>query len=429
MSQRLLPRMVQSVEVLQLPAADLDAFLREAFEANEALVLEEPRPVGERRGTREDSDRHDAMLQNHPAPDPGAAEELALQVSMLELAPERDAWLRFLVGCLDERGYLSLPDEELLRLAADEGLEGDVDALSDAIALLQGLEPRGIGARDAIEALLLQLDPTGDDYELLCRLLEEFLDDVAANKLPAVARALQVDVERLHELVDELRELDPRPAAGLGSGGAPVLTPEVVVEPSGDGFRVRVDRSSSSAVAIDPEVRSLAGDASLDGAERKRLRERIDQARWIVQAVESRWDTLHRVATAVFAHQSEFLREGPGHLRPLRMAEVADALGLHPSTVSRAVAGKYAQTPWGIIALRHFFQAGAAASDGGAGAARSDVRDLVAEVVAAEDPAQPLSDDEIAAALAERGHPIARRTVAKYRRELSIPSSYRRRRY
>ena len=150
-----------------------------------------------------------------------------------------------------------------------------------------------------------------------------------------------------------------------------------------------------------------------------------------MQAVQQRKDTLHRVATSVFAHQERFLRDGPRALRPLKMGDVADGLGIHTSTVSRAVAGKHAQTPFGVLPLRWFFQAvgGGGGADGDGDVARDRVRDLVREVVDAEDKARPLSDEALQARLAELGHEVARRTVAKYRAELGIPSSYRRRRY
>ncbi len=416
------PRMLQSILLLQMPALELDAFLRDAFESNEALVLEERGP----RGTAEDSEKHDRVLQEHPAPEAGLVELVAEQLVDLDVEPERAAWVRLLVECLDERGYLSVPDERLLELAAERGLAPDAGALGAAIATLQTLEPRGIGARDAVEALLLQLDPRGPDYALLCRLLEEFLDAIARNKLPKVAKALGVDLERLDELLGELRVLDPRPAASLVSSAAPELRPDVVVERTDGGFEVRVEGSGFPAVSIDEGVRAMAADRGLARDVRSYLRGKLEQARWIVDAVEQRRETLARVATVAFAHQRAFLEHGPGHLVPLRMGAVADTLGLHVSTVSRACAGKYAWTPHGVVALRALFGGAAGASET---TVRDDVREAVRRTIEAEDPAAPLSDEGVVAALARRGLAVARRTVAKYRGELDIPSSYRRRKY
>lgn len=434
----LAPRMLQSIEVLQIPASDLEAWLEKVAAENGALVLGPPDGTGAQSGTgpawrgggREATNRHDEMLRNHPAGPLSLPEQVAVQLADLEEDPELTPWLHFLVGCLDEAGYLSVDDERLLGLAEEAGLEGDVGTLGRAIAFLQTLEPRGLGARNAIEALLLQLDPADPDYTDLCRLLEEFLEELAQNKLPAVARAMDLDIPGLQTLLGRLGELEVRPVATLTDRGAEIIRPDVMVEWTGQGFEVRVEKSAFPAVSVDGDMKELARRPNQGREAREWLRQRLDQARWIVEAVEQRGRTLLRVAQAVFHHQREFLEKGPGHLTPLRMHRMAEDLGIHVSTVSRTVSGKHVQTPWGIFPLRHFFQAVSGTEEvGRAGTARGDVREEVGRVVRAEDPAEPLSDDAIAAVLAKRGHLIARRTVAKYRVELGIPSSYRRRRF
>jgi RNA polymerase sigma-54 factor len=226
----------------------------------------------------------------------------------------------------------------------------------------------------------------------------------------------------------ELRGLEPRPASAGGRGDeAPVILPEVVVERLAEGgFEVRVEGSGLPGVAVDAEVESLARDREQPAEVRRYLRDKVERARWIVDAVEQRKRTLTRIAVRLFERQRAFVESGPTRLVPLTMQDLAAELELSTSTISRAVAGKHAQTPWGIFALRHFFQA----SCGGPGEVALDrVRGAVRELVAAEDPARPLSDDELVGALAGRGIRVARRTVAKYRKELAIPSSYRRRRH
>lgn len=427
----LLPRMLQAIEVLQLPLADLETHLLEALRENEALALEDPAPgeivggAGTRRSSGDDSDRG-AWLENQPGPEKGLIEAVEEQLGMLDVDEQTLSWVRLLAGCLDENGYLALSDEALMRMAAELDLEGDEGNLGRAIGVLQGLEPRGIGGRDAVEALLLQLDPLDDDYELICRLLEEFLGDVARNKLPAVARGLEVDMERLHELLHRLRELDIAPGARLVPGSSPPIRPEVVVELTEHGFEVRLDQSGLPSVVLDPAVKALARDREQSADVRAYLRRKVEKARWLVDALEQRKQTLLRIATSIFTHQHRFLEEGPGHLVPLRMNELAEELGIHVSTVSRGVAGKYVEVPWGTFPLRHFFQSSVG---GGEGSARGDVRERVRRIIEAEDTESPLSDEEVAEALGAEGLEIARRTVAKYRKELGIPSSYRRRAY
>ncbi len=429
--QLLLPRLLQSIEVLQLPHLELEAWLRRQAEENEALELIEVRPESVRppritsRG-REATEAHDEMLQNQPDRTPGLAQRVAEELAMVEAEEAVLEWARFLVRCLDPRGFLTLDDGTLLQLGREQGLEGEADLLERAIAVLQSLEPRGIAARGAVHALLLQLDPPDPEYGLLRALLVDFLEDVARNKLPAVARALGVSLPELERLLARLRALDPRPAAALLEDSAPLLRPDVVVEPAGDGFEVRLDSARLPQVRIDERVAQLARDRVQPRDVRRYLRAKLDRARWLIDAVEQRERTLLRVSVALFVHQRAFLEHGPGHLVPLRMAALSSELGVHISTISRAVAGKYAQTPWGIFALRHFFQGPAGADEE---SAREGVLAALKTLVEAEDRHRPLSDDQVVAAMARKGWKLARRTVAKYRRELGIPSSYRRRRY
>jgi len=442
----LLPRMLQSIEVLQLPVHELEAFLVAAAEENEALSVESSPAITEgvtgaaeasgsegagadhatRQAARAASERHDAWLASQPARGAGLAAHLEEQLGLLELSSELEAWVRFVIRCLDENGHLSPSDDELFELAREEGLVGDGSELGRAIAVVQGLEPAGVGGRDTIESLLLQLDPQDEDYALLCRVLEEFLDEVAKNKLPGVARAMGLEIDELQRLLLRLRGLDPVPGAALSEGSPPTIRAEVIVERGPNGFEVRLDSSGLPSVAIDPEVESLARDRAQPAGVRRYLPDKVEKARWVVDALEQRQRTLLRIAQRVFEAQRAFLEHGPGRLAPLRMTDVAQELEMHVSTVSRAVAEKYAETPWGVLPLRHFFQA---AAGGSSRAARDDVRELVRGVVESEDPSRPLSDDEIVDLLDRRGWKLARRTVAKYRQELGIPSSYRRRKY
>ena len=427
----LLPRMLQAIEVLQLPATDLEGYLLGAVEENEALCIEDRQlpdasfTPGPRR-TSEASDRFDAWLESQPGPEKSLVETVEEQLSLLDVEDETLAWVRLVAGCLDDTGYLTISDEALMLLASELGLEGDEGDLGRAIGILQSLEPKGIGGRDAVESLLLQLDPADGDYALFCRLLEEFLEDVARNKLPAVARALGVEMGRMHGLLGRLRELDIAPGARISGSPAPAIRPDVIVERTEDGFELRIDQSGLPPVGLDPSVQALARDSSQSREVRDYLRSKVDRARWIVDAVEQRKRTLLRIATCVFEHQRPFLVDGPGHLHPLRMNDVADELEIHVSTVSRGVAGKYADTPWGYFPLRHFFQSAVGGDDG---SARGDVREEVRAIIEAEDPTLPMSDDDVVAALVRQGVKLARRTVAKYRKELGIPSSYRRRKF
>ena len=430
--QVMLPRMLQSIEVLQLPALELEAWLRAQAEGNEAVELLEPdqevghAPPRAAPNGRELSEAHDQVLHSQPDRTGSVARRAAEELALVDDDPEVLDWLRFLVQCLDERGFLVPDDEALLRLGREQGLRADAGLLARAIERLQALEPRGLGARGPVEALLLQLDPEDPDHELLCALLRDFLGELASNKLPRVARAMGLPLSELERLLARLAELEPAPGAALHDEAAPLLRPDLLVVPHGRGFEVTLDRARLPAVQIDASVSRLARDRKQAADVRRYLRGKLDRARWLIDALEQRERTLLRVGAAVCRHQRAFLEHGPGHLAPLRMGDLATELGLHVSTVSRAAAGKHLQTPWGIVPLRELFQASAGEDES---SARGDVLAAVREILAAEDPLAPLSDDDVAAALTRRGWRTARRTVAKYRAELGIKSSYRRRRF
>jgi RNA polymerase sigma-54 factor len=430
------PRMLQSIEMLQMARYELEGYVADIALQNEALELDATSPArGEvARATAagwEATEAHDQMLRNQPERDQSLCEMVERQLAAADFEPRHNDWLRFLVGCIDERGFLSGSDDQLLNLAHEGGMEGEHLELAMAIADLQELgrtspDLIGLGARGAIEALLLQLDPEDQDYALLCRLLEEFLEELARNKLPRVARALGIELDELERLIAALSELDSRPLTHLAEMGSAALRPDVIVEWTGEGFDLRLARGALPTVTVDSRVADMAKDRELPTDLRKYLRGKVDEARFVVEAVQQRGQTLLRVCHALFQHQSDFLEHGSGHLKPLLMVDLAAELDVHVSTVSRSVQGKIAQTPWGLLPLRSFFQAKTGGSNGGA---RDDVREKVRDLVAAEDSHSPLSDDDIVRELQVQGLKVARRTVAKYRGELGIQSSYRRRRF
>ncbi|QDV08382.1 RNA polymerase sigma-54 factor [Planctomycetes bacterium Poly30] len=446
----LAPRMLQSIEILTLPRTDLDAWLSEEAERNEALLVEgsegdrggpsssdEPgRSSASRNQATED---HYALLQAQPERAQSLVDAVEEQVRARDLPADLARWVEFLCGCLDDSGLLLIEDDEIMGLAEQAelpmaGASAGHRLMADAIATLQQLEPAGIGARSSVEALLLQLDPKDPDYALLCTLLEDFLVELSRNKRPAVADKLGLGLLELDRLLGVLSMLDMRPGSQLAGSMAPVLHPDILVHDDGDTFTVELAHGALPAVSIDPVAEELLSSGQLEPGARSYLRGKVEKARWVTEAVEMRGTTLLRVAEATLRHQAAFLTDGPTALRPLSMAAVAEELGLATSTVSRSVAGKSAQTPWGILPLRSFFQsAPGEAKEGSAGAApvcgTAAVRERVRQLVEAEDASDPLSDEALVQALKAAGITVARRTVAKYRTELGIESSYRRKRH
>lgn len=411
----LLPQMLQSLELLALPALELSEWLEQQAEGNEALEVRRPQPAAE----------HD-WWQDEPAREQSLEEHIEAGLALCELAPAQAAAVRWLATRLDARGWLCEDEEQLHAEGVRAGLWEPADALAlrRALTCLQQLEPRGLGARDLTEAYLLQLEPRAADYALLARLVEEHIPDLAARRLHVIARSLGVELVRVEELCARLRALDPFPGLRFAPAAA-VIHPEVIVEPEADGgFEVRLDSRLWPSVRIDPSIEELAGSRGERSELARYLRPKLEAARSIRNALVHRQRTLARVAAAVFTRQARFLRDGAPAIVPLSMQDLAGELGLSLSTISRAVQGKHVQTPHGIFPLRRFFPAAVAETPG---LTRDALAGAVRELYAAEDPSAPLSDTEALRRLEERGHRLARRTLAKYRAELGIPSSYARR--
>jgi RNA polymerase sigma-54 factor len=283
-----------------------------------------------------------------------------------------------------------------------------------------------LGASDLRECLLLQVGQE-DQHSLLRTLITEKLADVAANRLPHIAQSTGHSVAEVGQAIELLRSLDPCPGSAYGEAPSEVIRPEVVVEEVDGTFQVRLARERAPELRVSADYTKLLREAPPGDPVRKWIRQRMGSARWFIDALEQRQGTLLRIARAIFERQATFLEEGRDALQPLRMHEVAEATGVHLSTVSRAVSGKYAQTPHGILPLRSFFCGGMARASGGM-VSQQSIQEEMKRLVGAEDPSNPLSDNRLAELLGEReGIRLARRTITKYRKVLAISSSNKRR--
>ncbi|MEM1449681.1 MAG: RNA polymerase factor sigma-54 [Planctomycetota bacterium] len=315
---------------------------------------------------------------------------------------------------------------------SDEDMVVTEDEVRDALERLRETIHPGLGALDLRECLLLQLPGAGLWDPFMRQLIEDHLDDIRANRLPQIVRATGRDIEDVKAAIELIQGLDPAPGAGFGDASAEVIHPEVIVELDEDEFVVRLDRERTPQLRLSPMYQTTAFRKMLkegDKDEREWAKKRLEAASWFIDALAQRQSTLERIANALFRRQRAFLERGKEALKPLRMQEIADEVGVHISTVSRAVAGKYAQTPRGIFPLKFFFTGGTTKSSGEE-TSQVSIKERIKKIVAAEDSAKPLSDEGIAKALEETdGIKIARRTVTKYRKALGIPSSTQRRTY
>lgn len=439
----LLPQMLQSIEVLQLATADLLQMLDHELQQNETLEArplpaKEPEPPPPlpladredsgweewRRGPAGDGDDHKSMfLANVPARSASLVEFVRQQLALREVPALLADAVVTLVEHLDERGLLPFAIDELA-----EQLDAPIPLLQEARALLLTLEPRGIGAADPVEAMLLQA--AGDpDLALIEVLLREHLDALGRNKLPEVAKALRLSVDELGSLLERMRDLDPRPAAGFTGTIESPMRPDAYAWLHDGLVNVVLDDASLPDLQVNAEYQALANDRRTAREVRDYLRPKLRSARDLIDAVHQRQATLLRVVDAVMQEQKPFLQKGRTAIRPLRMSDIAARLDLHASTVSRAIAGKHVQTDRGVFRLRDFFDGGRTEAPAVEGQGRMAIAESIGELVGKEDKQAPLSDDDLVARLRERGVQCARRTVTKYRKQLGIPSSYLRRRF
>jgi RNA polymerase sigma-54 factor len=466
---KLAPQIIQSIEILQLPALDLKDMIDQELLENETLELQEPRdeeiPAAEDESSKErdendeyeqtyerlenlleadgfyDSgsrrpvmsedgrDRKLEAIQNTAARPPGLQDGLISQLSLMSIDERLLPLVRAIIYSLDEGGFLLYDLSDVLKIL-NSNLNGEepytVEDAEIALRIVQELEPKGVGARDLVESLLLQITDDDPRAGVKRRLIGEYLEDLNKNRLPKVARELGITIEELTGLVTEIAHLSPRPGSDLATEETHYIAPDVVVEWVDGEYEVRLEDTYFPTLRISPRYLKMLRDHKRDPKVREHIKKKIESARWLIDSIEQRQNTLEKVVRAIIRRQRDFLDFGISHLRPLKMQEIADELGIHVSTVSRAIADKHIQCHRGIFPLKFFFTGGTDVDDGSV-ESRASVKQKVQEIVDAEDKSSPLSDEDIAKKLRAQGLNIARRTVTKYRKQLKLPSSRQRR--
>ncbi len=464
---RMAPRMIQSMEILQLPLmalqeridqelienpvlvdmredappdpelmeaqaeevraeeaaadSDLEAYLTEDW-ADGAFETSRP----SRAALQEVSDRKQEAMQNMAARPRALHDELSDQLGFLDADPTTLALAQYIVHNLDENGFLRM---DLAEVARDFGGHATIEQAEEALSLVQRLDPPGIAARDLRECLLLQITPGTPYADVLRALISDHLTDIQQNRLPAIEKRTGFPLETIKEAIEQLRRLDPRPAARFNNNDNQYVLPDLIVEPDEHGeYQVRLIDDYAPQLGISIAYQKMLKNKQSDPAAREFLYKKIQSARWLIESIEQRRNTLLKVARAIIAHQKDFLDKGPEAIQPLKMQQIADQVGVHVTTVSRAVDDKWVQTPRGIFALKRFFGGGTTTTDGEE-VAWDTIKQQLLEVIAKEDKQNPLSDEEIVEALSSKGLPVARRTVTKYRKALKIPSSRQRRQF
>jgi RNA polymerase sigma-54 factor len=326
-----------------------------------------------------------------------------------------------IIGNLDENGYLTATTEELT-----QGGKYSQDDLEDALAVVQEFDPIGVGARDLRECLLLQLKAFDPQNTLAQQIVSEHLKQVQSNQLKEIARALNRPVEIVKHALDVIKKLDPRPGLRYNKTEPRLVEPDVYFRKVDGIWQVFLNEDDMPQLRLSPTYRRLLARDAADKDVRNYVKERFTAAIQLLKNIEQRKHTILRVCQSIIARQSDYLDFGPDALKPMMIKEVAEEVGVHPSTVSRAVASKYAHTPQGVIELRSFFSEAVNGPEGG-GMSLLTLKRLVKKMIEEEDSSKPLTDEQIAKKLDEGGIHVTRRTVAKYREDMRIPSTHQRR--
>ncbi|WP_416196404.1 RNA polymerase factor sigma-54 [Selenomonas sp.] len=440
-------KMQQAIKILQLSAQDLRGVIEKEYLENPALEIDYDRAVSfaetgksEQVYRAEDISAFAAYLGGSGRGDEaGAAEEeknpvlarpasRTLEEELMEQAAfaypagrERErAVAVFLIGSLDGSGYLRVPLAEAARATQVSGAEAEA-----VLAVLQSFEPAGVGARDLAECLRLQAVRRGIYEGLVAHLIDRHLDAIAAGKIKEIAAAEGARPADVQFAVDIIRTLSPKPGAAYGAETPGYITPDVIVRRQGSGYHVELNDEGVPQLRISKLYQHAEG---LDSETQAYISGRFRAALWLIKSIESRRTTIRRVVGEIVRRQRACIEQGPAALVPMTMQEVADAIGVHESTVSRAAAGKYVELPRGIVPMKSFFTANLAAGGAAAYSAVQVKRELAA-LIEGENPAKPLSDAKLAKLLEERGCAVSRRTVVKYREQLGYASSVKRKRY
>jgi RNA polymerase sigma-54 factor len=382
---------------------------------------EEHRPS--RNGLDEEGDKkHDAM-QNMPSRPQSLHDYLNDQLTFLDATPEQMQLLRFLISHIDENGWLAVPLEELVRSYSPPVT---ITQMEEALRLVQKLDPPGIGARDLRECLLLQVTPETAYRDVLRALILNHLEDIEHNRLPIIQRRTGFDLPTIKAAIETLKHLNPKPGGQFATDNVPYVVPDIAVERMENGdYQARLLDDWTPNLYISRRYMDMYRDRSSDAKAKEWLKRKIQAAQWLMESIEQRRSTLMKVTKAIIQHQRAFLDKGPEHIEPLKMQQIADQVGVHVTTVSRAVDDKWVQTPRGIFSLKRFFGGGTQTATGEE-VAWETIKQKLLEIIDQEDKSNPLSDEVLVAKLQESGYPVARRTVTKYRKMLNIPSSRQR---
>ncbi len=388
----------------------LDQEWRDQFSASNAPI----------RASAEDEERRQFMFDSLTA-GTSFTQMLMDQARESNLTAEQLSIAELIIGNIDEYGYLKATVEEIS--AASQLPAGPI---SEVLGVIKTFDPAGTGACDLRECLLLQLERAGKQDGLEYRIIRDHMEALGKRRIPEIARATGRTLEEVQESLARIAHLEPRPGRAFLPDTDQFVSPEVFVTRAGEGFTVTTNSDNVPHLRISNVYKDLMAQGGNNPEVKNYIREKIRAGKFLIKSLHQRQQTIGNIGREIVKRQQDFMAKGVAHLKPMTMAQVAEVVGVHETTVSRAVSGKYMETPQGMFEMKFFFTAGLQSAAGGEAVSNTSVKDMVAEIFKGENPSKPLSDQEVVKRVGEKGVTIARRTVAKYRDELNIlPSNLR----
>jgi RNA polymerase sigma-54 factor len=374
------------------------------------------------RQSEEDEEKRQYMFDSLVA-NTSLQETLLEQVRLSELSDQQRQIAEMIIGNIDDRGYLRASVDEL---AFSTNIPKD--QIEAVLKVIQSFHPAGVAARDLRECLMLQLERSERTDMLEYKIIEKFMDALGKRKMPDIARGLSVSIDDVQEAVARIALLEPHPGRDFLPENQQYVVPEIFVIPHDGDYVVSTNNDQVPHLRISNHYKDLMARAESSAEVREWIRDKIRAGKFLIKSLHQRQETILNIAKEIVKRQREFMEKGVSGLKPMTMVQVAEVVGVHETTVSRAVSGKYMQTPQGVFEMKYFFTSGLKTASG-AGMSNTSVKELINEMISKEDTTKPLSDEEIVKQLTEKGIVIARRTVAKYRSELNILPSHLRKVY
>lgn len=451
------PELKLALKILQLPAIELEELIQRELEVNPVLDL-----IDENRDEKSDAQIKDNNKYNEKQkekeidwreylqyqgksytfegfdPDESAEasyenlitysyklkDHLLFQLRMSQVKGYMRSIGEYIIESLDENGYLTISVEDMSKILAT-----NVERIEQMLDIIQTFEPFGVGAADLKECLMIQLINRGIINKNLETIVQKHLDDIAANRLSIISKKLSISIEEAQNYSDIIKNLEPKPGRAFeGSMSIKYVTPDVYIDKIGNEYVITVNEHFGSRLMINQYYKSILNSEDKTSQASLFINNKLSSAMWLIKSLEHRKNTLYNVMKAILDYQIEFFEKGPMHLKTMTLKKIADTVNVHESTVSRAISGKYVQTPRGVFEIKYFFKSGVDSQDGDAVSSES-IKKMIKKHIEGEDSSKPVSDQQIADVLVKKGFMISRRTVAKYRDELGIPSSSKRKRY